>query len=502
MVKKYLFVMFFWVLVSRLACAEEGNAVATVNNQIAPPNIIFILADDLGYGDLSSYGAKQISTPHVDSLAKRGVRFTDSYSISPICSPARAGLLTGRYPARMGIRDVFFPQSLTGLPENEVTLAEMLQQAGYRTHLLGKWHLGHRAQYMPMNHGFDYFYGYLYSNDMHPFYTFENNKTIVEETDQSNITADLTKRATQIIRNAASVAENQPYFLFLSHPMPHIPLAASESFKVSSRQGLYEQVIRELDWSVGEVMRELDHQGQLDNSIVIFASDNGPWLLMEEEGGSTGGLRGGKGNTFEGGMRVPTIVSWPNGFSGGRVHSRPTTLMDWFPTIAEITNQALPDVPIDGRSLLKELIGTESSTVDKPFVYFANGEIEAIRSGDWKLKYPPSKPLPWLMRIFLEGENDVPSDLALYNLREDMYETNDLAPQYPEIVTRLQAEIEALSTSLSPLPHAMDVGFSAKLPPALAPLLKNAGLAIVCLMLLVLCLTALIFYRLGRGRRG
>ena len=285
---------------------------ATVNT-VSPPNIVVILADDLGYADLGNYGANY-DTPRIDQLAENGLRFTQFYSASAICTPSRAGLLTGRYAARMGISGVFSHVSHDGMPLAEITIAEQVKQAGYSTGMIGKWHLGHLDRYMPWNQGFDEFYGVPYSNDMANFFFYENQEIIHEPIDQRYLTRRYTEKATDYIERHADA----PFLLYMAHSMPHVPLYVSPEFEGKSGNGLYADVVQELDWSTGQIVDKLRELNILDNTLVIFTSDNGPWLVMGDHAGSAGALRDGKMTTFEGGQRVPAVVHWPAQIKTGR----------------------------------------------------------------------------------------------------------------------------------------------------------------------------------------
>jgi len=463
-----------------------------------PPNVVIIFADDMGYGDLSSYGAEDLQTPNLDSLAAGGVRFTDSYAISPICSPSRAGLLTGRYPVRAGIHEVFMSSSFTGLPSGELTLAELLRDAGYDTAMFGKWHLGHHEKFMPLTQGFDTFFGYPYSNDISPYYAFEGNDIVQWEVDQTQITQELTARTIEFIAQST----DNPFFIYLAQPMPHVPLASSESFAGSSQRGPYGDVIQELDWSVGEVVQALKDSGKFDNTLLLFASDNGPWLIAEADGGSPSPLRAGKGTTFEGGMRVPTIASWPQGLPRGETETGITTLLDWFPTIAAAANISLPrQLKLDGQNIIPALIASSDDLKKREFAYYNHGEIEAYRVGDWKLKLPNVVLMPWAMRMLATGEDQITREVTLYNLREDIGESNNLADIYPEKVTEIQQAIFEFRRELGPLPPRLDVGLNLSLPDfAKYPLQRALNYALLLLLILIVFLIG-VGYAIGRYKR-
>ncbi|MCP5112271.1 MAG: sulfatase, partial [bacterium] len=316
----------------------------------SPPNFVLIVADDMGYGDLGCYGNASIRTPHIDGLAAEGMRFTEFYAASPLCSPSRAALMTGRLPIRTGVNRVLAPVAKRGLNRREVTIAEVLRPRGYATACIGKWHLGRLPRFLPTRQGFDSYFGLPYSNDMsrksnptHPLYKIwlvpipplplmRNEKIIEREPDQSQLTRRYTDEATRFIRQSAGAG--RPFFLYLPHTSPHPPLHASERFAGKSAQGSYGDVIEELDWSTGEVLRTLDELKLADRTLVIFASDHGPWLAKDQEGGSSGPLREGKGSTWEGGVRVPFIARWPDKIPAGVTTSAFGTTMDLLPTFA------------------------------------------------------------------------------------------------------------------------------------------------------------------------
>ncbi|MEO8662915.1 MAG: sulfatase, partial [Bryobacteraceae bacterium] len=302
------------------------------------PNVVLIYCDDLGYGDLGCYGSS-IQTPNIDRLATEGTRFTSCISANPVCSPSRAALLTGRYPTRVGVPRVLFPKDTGGLDQGETTMANLLKQRSYKTKAIGKWHLGVTPQYLPTARGFDEYIGIPYSNDMNPPVLMRNNDVIAQEADQTQLTPRYTEEATSFIQNSG----NNPFFLYLAHTYPHIPLHASPRFKGKSAQGLYGDVVQELDWSTGEILKTLEKTGVAKDTLVIFSSDNGPWYL-----GSPGRLRGRKGSTYEGGVREPLLMRYPGRIPAGRVSNALISMMDFFPTIAGLTGAKLPDRPLDG----------------------------------------------------------------------------------------------------------------------------------------------------------
>ncbi|MGE9270854.1 MAG: sulfatase family protein [Verrucomicrobiales bacterium] len=417
----------------------------------SPDNVILIYADDLGYGDLSCYGATGYETPELDRMAKEGMRFSDFSTSSSICTPSRAGLLTGRYAKRWGHDGkVYFPESKEGMPPSEVTIAELLRDVGYRTALVGKWHLGHRPEYLPTSQGFELYYGIPYSNDMwqspeipladevvfheglgREQYSDQKNTwkkyrdkvplmlgdEVVEwPVDQRTITRKYTEKAQEFIRENA---EN-PFFLYLAHAMPHVPLFASDDFEGISDRGLFGDVVEELDWSVGEVLGTLRELGLEKKTLVLFTSDNGPWLSKGKEAGSSGPLRDGKFTDYEGGCRVPCIAWQPGAVpEGAECHVQASTL-DVFPTVAAMAGAELPkDRVIDGRDIRAVLAGSSDESGPEFFLYRSD---HAIRVGEWKL---------------VKGKRKT----ELFNLAEDVGETKNLAQKYPE-------RIEALAKKL------------------------------------------------------
>ena len=370
----------FLLLVFFLFSCDNKQVDAT-QQDLSKPNFVVIFVDDLGYGDLSSYGHPSIRTPHLDQMAIEGQRWTDFYSASSVCTPSRAGLLTGRYPLRSGMssdkRRVLFPDSGSGIPAEEVTIAEMLKEVGYATACIGKWHLGHLPEFLPTRNGFDSYYGIPYSNDMdlrrdvrdsltHRQIFWEANteywdvplikdeEVIERPADQNTITKRYTEEAQSFIR----ANKEQPFFLYFPHSMIHVPLFASQDFLGESRRGLYGDVMEEIDWSVGQILQTLREEGLDKNTVVVFTSDNGPWLSYKDHGGSAGLLKNGKGTTWDGGMRVPGIFWGPGRIKPGIVEDMGSTL-DLLPTFAALSGAALPtDRVLDGFDLTPALTGT------------------------------------------------------------------------------------------------------------------------------------------------
>jgi arylsulfatase A len=416
--------------------------------QDSDPNVIIIFTDDLGYGDLSCFGAEDIHTPAIDSLAEDGMKLTNFYSASPVCSPSRAGLLTGRYPVRMGINGVFFPESFTGMDPAETTIAETLHRDGYRTGIVGKWHLGHREAFLPLQNGFDEYFGIPYSNDMEMLVYLRGNTVESYTVDQTQMTCTLTGEALSFMERA--VAVQQPFFLLLAHPMPHVPLYVSKSFNGTSVRGLYGDVVKELDWSVGVILEKLESLGIADDTLVVFTSDNGPWLAMRDHGGSSGILQSGKFYTFEGGMRVPTLVRWPGRIPAGSVSHAPASMLDWYPTLAFLVGTGLPDVAIDGYNIAGQLTGQDPAGA-RPFIYFRpDGDVGAYRNGRWKLKLPMEE------RADTRWRHGMPAHpLALFDMESDPGESYNLAETHPDIVSRLQQELAGQLRALGPLPPSL-----------------------------------------------
>lgn len=400
------------------------------------PNVVIILADDLGYGDIGAFGATDIATPHIDGLATRGIRFTDFYAGHNVCSPSRAALLTGRHSKRMGISHVFQADSPDGMPLAEVTIAEMLRDNGYATGLVGKWHLGSQDRYMPWNQGFDSFQGVPYSNDMGNFFWYDEQEIIYEPIDQAYLTQRYTEKAVDFI----SANKEAPFFLYVAHSMPHVPIYASPDFLGKSERGLYGDVVQELDWSVGQMVAALEDAGILENTLVLFTSDNGPWLPMGSHGGETGGLRDGKGTTFDGGHKVPTVAYLSGGVSGVTV-VEPVSMLDLLPTIANLTGAAVPtDRAIDGRDVTAVFTGEDAGNPIPYFYYEAfNARVDAVRLGEWKLKRERSFWVPDLILSTILRWGEFSHEEMLFNLKADPGETDNVIDSHPEVAERLRA---------------------------------------------------------------
>ena len=410
------------------------------------PNIVYIFADDLGYGDLSCYGAKDINTPNIDQIAKQGIKFTEFYSASSVCSPSRAALLTGRYPQRMGINTVFFPESFTGIPDKEMTIPEILKEKGYATGIVGKWHLGHHSKYLPLQHGFDEDFGIPYSNDMESIVYMRGNEVESYKVKQQYITKTYTKEAQKFITKN----KDNSFFLYIAHSMPHVPLYASEEFIGTSKRGLYGDVVQELDWSVGQILKSLREHGILENTLIVFSSDNGPWLAMKEDGGSAGDLREGKTFTFDGGMKVPTVAMWKNRIPQGIINTEVASQMDWFPTIANITGSSIPKgLVIDGLDISKVL--TDKGNRKNSDLLFLDGkQLQGYRSGQWKVKLPYKGFRGNKWKQFVKAH-----DTLLFNLNTDPGEKNNLFEKYPEKAKEILKEMIEKYQDMGKLPPSL-----------------------------------------------
>ncbi|MEM7358233.1 MAG: sulfatase [Pseudomonadota bacterium] len=463
-----------------------------------PPSIVFIFTDDLGYGDLGIFGAGDINTPNIDSIGHEGVVLTDFYSASPICTPSRAALLTGRYPVRMGIHEVFFPHSYAGMPPDEITVAELLREVGYRTAVVGKWHLGHHEKFLPLNQGFDEFFGIPYSNDMPPLPLMRDNQYIEHKFDQDTLTERLTDYAIEFIDANA----DRPFFLYVPYPMPHYPLHRSDDFREVSARGDYGDVIEEIDFSVGRILKQLRDREIRDNTLVVFTSDNGPWLVMGDEGGSAGSLRNGKGTTFEGGVRVPAVARFPGEYARNLKIASPLSMMDWFPTLVELGGANVPDgTHIDGQSMLPMLASDGEVNSDRSLYFYSHGKIEAIRQGKWKYKRPFSNlnnPIPKIIRPILGGEFNLAEHGALlFDLSVDPGETINLIDSYLEIGAKLETQIKDFEDNLGLQPDNI-TPLSIETNASLLKILSKLGIAMVSAVLLLLVLLLYFAYRLGR----
>lgn len=402
------------------------------------PNVILIYADDLGYGDLGCYGGN-VRTPNLDRMAGEGMRFTHCLSANPVCSPSRAALLTGRYPTRVDVPRVLFPYDKTGLPDGETTIAQMLKPDGYKTMCVGKWHLGHLEQYLPTNRGFDEYYGIPYSNDMTPPVVLHSVPGKVETVEEKATLETLTPRYTEQAVRFIERSKDAPFFLYMPHTYPHIPLAASPKFRGKSPQGLYGDVLEELDWSVGELLSTLKKHKLERDTLVVFSSDNGPWYQ-----GSPGPLRGRKGATLEGGVRVPLIARMPGKVAAGKTCASLVSTMDMLPTFAALAGAKLPAKPVDGVNIWPLLEGKQTSMEREALLYFDAWNAQCIRKGNLKLhvsRYNSQvySPAPASGRVNLPLAQP-----ELYDLATDAAESYDVAPERPAVVKEMLAKYESL----------------------------------------------------------
>lgn len=468
-----------------LTVGLSGHLDSALSQSDAPsadrPNFIVIFADDLGYGDLGTFGHPSIRTPNLDRMAYEGQKWTQFYVAAPVCTPSRAGLLTGRLPIRSGMcsdkRRVLFPNSNGGLPQSEMTIARALKRNGYQTAAIGKWHLGHKHPHLPTDHGFDSYFGIPYSNDMDKIedtdhYTLAENERyqaynvpllrdaqVVERpADQRTITKRFTEEAVAKIQSL----KDGPFFIYLAHSLPHIPLFRSETFKERSLAGIYGDVIEEIDWSVGQILEALDAQGIAENTLVVFTSDNGPWHTFKTHGGTAGLLRGAKGGTFEGGMREPTIFWWPAGIKPGVVMDVGTT-MDLLPTFCALSGTDLPDDRVyDGYDISPLLKGTGKSP--REMVYYYRGQqVYAVRKGDYKahfitqLEYgnPTAHPVT-SPPVQLNNAATVLDTPLLYNVNVDPGERFNIAEAHPEVIAEIREALERHKAGIVPVENQLE----------------------------------------------
>ena len=443
----YLAIQSFCVamLLAGLPTGAQGAPGSDLKAQT--PNIIIIYADDLGYGDLGAFGGRKIRTPHLDHMAKQGIRFTNFYVSQAVCSASRASLLTGKYSNRTGTYASILPSATHGLGLQHQTLADLLGRQGYVTALIGKWHLGHTPELLPTRRGFDMFYGLPYSNDMgpdHPTIRFpplplmEGERTIAINPDQSKLTGEFTARALAFIRQH----RDQPFFLYYAPTAPHVPLHVGKRHRGKSAAGLYGDSVEELDWSVGQILDTLQTSGLLERTVVMFSSDNGPWLSYGNHAGSAGPLREGKGTAWEGGVRVPFIASWPGHIPAGSTQRQPAMTIDLLPTIAAMTGSTLPAGKLDGMDIRPLLFNHPNARSPQAAYYFYwNHELHAVRSGQWKLHFPRKyrslngRP-PGADGLAAEYSM-VTAGLELFDLAADPGESINVAARHPETVRRL-----------------------------------------------------------------
>lgn len=464
-----------------MAGQQTATAAETGNEQANKPNFIVIFADDLGYGDLGIFGHPTIKTPNLDRMAVEGQKWTSFYVAAPVCTPSRAGLLTGRLPVRSGMcsdkRRVLFPDSNGGLPQSEITIARALKGNGYQTAAIGKWHLGHKSPHLPTDHGFDSYFGIPYSNDMDKvertdhFTLAENeryqaynvplmrDKEIIERpADQRTITKRYTEEAVAKIKSM----KNGPFFIYLAHNLPHIPLFRSEKFKDVSLAGIYGDVVEEIDWSVGQILKTLKEEGIDENTLVVFTSDNGPWHTFKTHGGTAGLLRGAKGGTFEGGMREPTVFWWPGKIKQDVVMDMATT-MDLLPTFCNLSGTKLLDDRVyDGYDISPLIFGTGKSERDVVF-YYRGQKVYAIRKGDYKAHFiiqneygtqtahPVTEPM-----LEITNSPTVLEEPLLYNVNIDPSEKFNIAEEHPEVIAEIKKILEEHMAGIEPVENQLE----------------------------------------------
>ena len=426
------------------------------------PNIIIVFMDDMGYADIGPFGAEGYETPNFDRMAKEGRKFTDFYVTQAVCSASRAGLLTGCYNVRVGILGALGPSAKHGINSDEVTIAEICKQKGYATACYGKWHLGHHEKFLPMQHGFDDYFGLPYSNDMWPYHPgvlhlpmeqrlkrwphlplIDKNEVVnpkVTGKDQEQLTTQYTERTVQFIEKN----KDRPFFVYLPHSMVHVPLYVSDKFKGKSKRGLFGDVMMEIDWSMGQIFDTLRKHDLDKNTLVIFTSDNGPWLNYGDHAGSAGPLREGKGTMFDGGCRESTLFWWPGTIPADSVCKTPAMTIDILPTIANLIDAKLPDHKIDGKDIWPLIKGESNAASPQEAYYFYYGsQLQAIRQGKWKLHFPHNYRT---LNGRKGGTGGIPVnydsakiDLALFDMENDIGETTDVKDKHPDVVTKLQA---------------------------------------------------------------
>ncbi len=456
---------FTGIFTAGIAGQQCGSPTDAKNEKA--PNFVILFADDLGYGDLGVFGNPNIKTPNLDRMASRGQKWTNFYVAAPVSTPSRTGLLTGRLPIRSGMcsekRRVLFPDSEGGLPPGEITIASVLKENGYHTAAIGKWHLGHKSPYLPTDHGFESYLGIPYSNDMDKieatdYFTLadmeryqaynvplmRNTEIIERPADQRTITKRYTEEAISQIQNL----KDKPFFIYLAYSFPHIPLFRSAEFKDISRAGIYGDVVEEIDWSVGKILETLENAGIDDNTFVVFTSDNGPWLTFKTHGGSAGLLRGGKGGTFEGGMREPTVFWWPGKIKPGVIMEMATT-MDLLPTICNLANIKLPDDRIyDGFDISPVIFGNGPNPRDV-VIYYRDTEVFAVRKGPYKAHFITQPEYGSSERII----HDPP---LLYNLDVDPSEKFDIAQDNPVIIAEIRKVLEEHLSTIIPVENQLE----------------------------------------------
>lgn len=439
--------------------AQVGKDTQENTSSARQPNIVILLTDDQGYGDMKCYGNPRLQTPNLDKLANEGTRFTNFYAGAAASTPSRAALLTGRYAERVGLPGVVDDTSENGLESSEFTIADYLKQNNYATGIIGKWHLGCRPEHLPLRHGFTEFFGLPYSNDMWPFHPkpdhdypalplYDGEKVVEYNPTVNQMTTRLTERAMQFIETH----KDESFFLYLPYTQPHVPLGVSDKFKGKSGEGLYADVIMEIDWSVGQIMETLKRNGLDENTLVLFTSDNGPWLSYGDHGGSNGGLREGKGTTFEGGQRVPFIARMPGQIPAGSVSDQFLSAIDLAPTLIELTGSQMPRMnKFDGENVWQTLTGNPQA--HQPFYFVYDGNVEAVRDGKWKCIVPHE-----YRTVVTPGKDGHPgvqlnnggkTELALFDMEKDPQETTNLAKQHPKVTAKLENMIKEFQKQMT-----------------------------------------------------
>ena len=426
-----------------------GWAASGSKTKERPPNVVIIMADDAGFADMGAFGAKDFKTPNLDRMAKQGVKFTNFYVAQPICGASRAALLTGCYPNRIGMLGAPSHKAKHGLPKGEMTIGDLVRQKDYATAIFGKWHLGHHKPFLPTHHGFDEYLGLPYSNDMWPFHPtgtypglplIDGDEVVnpnVTGDDQRFLTTWYTERAVKFINKN----KERPFFLYVPHSMPHVPLYVSDKFKGKSKQGLYGDVMMEIDWSVGEILKALKKNGLDDNTLVVYTSDNGPWVSYGNHAGSAGPLREAKATTWDGGTHVFCVMRWPGQIPKASVCKEPAMTIDLLPTIAHLSGAPLPDHPIDGKNIWPLISGQKGAkSPHEAYFFYWKDDIQAVRWGKWKMHFPHG-----YRSLETPGQDGKPgkyvqkeTGLVLYNLDEDIGEQINLADKYPEVVEHIK----------------------------------------------------------------
>jgi arylsulfatase A len=402
-----------------------------------PPNIVLVLTDDLGFGDVGFNGSK-INTVNINALAKQGMTISQFYSASPVCSPSRASLMTGRYPTRVGVPDIIFATDTYGMSTTETTMPQVLSSAGYSTMAVGKWHLGSLPQFLPTNRGFGEFYGVPYSNDMSPLPMLHNTDVVEADTDNNWLTQKYTVAAVNFIK----ANKAQPFFLYLAHNVPHVPVGVSPAFDGRSPLGRYADAVEELDWSVGKVVQTLADNGLTENTLVIVTSDNGPWFQ-----GSPGRLRGRKGETYEGGMREPFVASMPGTIPAGLQCSGIASMMDLLPTFANLAGASWAGAPLDGINIWSMMTGAQASITREPLLYFDSWNVQCARFGKWKLHMSRYNTMPWVPWP-AGGRVNLPlKHVELYDIEADPEEAYDCASAHPAVVKDIVSRVAAMLPS-------------------------------------------------------